>query len=184
MDLLNMKYEISYASMKIALRQSCLPRAFIVPNYRIIEKEKLLDYLIGPDFDPREVVLFEKADIEAPISDVTTMSSKGENAAMVTSYRPDRIRLITDSPGPGYLFLSEVFYPGWKAFVDDKPAQILRGNYLFRVVKVPEGKHQVHMVFDPLSIKIGVGVSIFTLLLVLAIFLYHTRKTFLFLKPD
>ena len=184
MDLLNMKYEISYASMKINLRQSCLPRAFIVPNYRIIDKEKLLDYLIGKNFDPRKVVLLEKAEVESELSDVTAMNSKGESSAIITSYRPDHINLLTDSSEPGYLFLSEVFYPGWKASVDGKPIPVLRGNYLFRVVKVPKGKHQVDFVFDPLSIKIGVGVTVFTLLLVLAISLYYRRKTLLFRKQD
>ena len=184
MDLLNMKYEISYGPIRIALRQSCLPRAFVVPNYRVIEKEKLLDYLIGPEFNPKKVVLFENNDIESRLSDVTPLKSSGESSAKVTLYRPDHIQLITDSSEPGYLFLSEVFYPGWKAFVDDKLTRILRGNYLYRVVKVPKGKHQVRFVFDPLSIKIGIGLSIFTLLLVLTIFIYHMRKTFVFRKHD
>ena len=182
LDLLNMKYEISYGPIRIALRQSCLPRAFIVPNYRVIEKEKLLDYLIGPEFNPRKVVLFENKDIESRLSDVAPLKSNGESSATVTLYRPDHIHLVTQSSEPGYLFLSEVFYPGWKAFVDDKPMHILRGNYLFRVVKVPKGKHQVRLVFEPLSVKFGVGVSTFTLLLVLTISLYHIRKLFFFKK--
>ena len=184
MDLLNMKYEISHESKTIVLRQSCLPRAFIVPNYKIIEKEKLLDYLIEPDFDPRKVVLFERGDIESRLSDVTTLNPKRESSATVTSYRPDQIRLVTESSEPGYLFLSEVFYTGWKAFVDDKPTPILRGNYLFRVVKVPDGKHRVEFVFDPLSIKIGVWVTVLTLFLILVIFLYHIRKGFLYRKRN
>ena len=155
-----------------------------MPNYRIIDKEKLLDYLIGKNFDPRKVVLLEKAEVESELSDVTAMNSKGESSAIITSYRPDHINLLTDSSEPGYLFLSEVFYPGWKASVDGKPIPVLRGNYLFRVVKVPKGKHQVDFVFDPLSIKIGVGVTVFTLLLVLAISLYYRRKTLLFRKQD
>jgi hypothetical protein len=184
MDLLNMKYEISHADMSINLRKTFLPRAFIVPNYKILNKEKVLDYLIRPDFDPKKMVLFEKKDIESQLSHATSSRPKGESLAKVTLYRPDHIRIVTDSSEPGYLFLSEVFYPGWKAFIDDKPQRILRGNYLYRVIEVPEGKHQVHFVFDPLSIKIGVGVTIFTLFMILNMFLYHSRKSFLFRKRD
>jgi hypothetical protein len=184
MDLLNMKYEISYASMRLNLRKSYLPRAFIVPNHKLIDKEKLLDYLIRPGFDPKKIVLFEKKDIVHQPSRVNSLSPKSKSLATVTLYRPDHIQLETDSSEPGYLFLSEIFYPGWKACVDGKPKRILRGNHLFRVVEVPEGKHQVHFVFDPLSIKIGVGLTIFTLFIILNIFLYHTRKGFLFRKQD
>lgn len=182
MDLLNTKYEIRYEPLGLNLRKTYLPRAFIVPNYKIIDKEKLLTYMISPDFNPKKIVLFEKGDDETQLSQVSSPSPKNESLTSIISYRPDHIRIQTNSPKPGYLFLSEVFYPGWKVFVDDKPKRILRGNYLFRVVEVPEGNHRVDFLFDPLSIKIGIGVTIFTLFMILNIFLYHAQKKALFRK--
>ena len=77
---------------------------------------------------------------------------------------PDEITIETESTHPGYLFLSEVFYPGWKAFVNEQPKRVLRGNYLFRVVEIPAGTNKVVLVFEPLSVKLGLGTTILAVL--------------------
>jgi uncharacterized membrane protein YfhO len=94
----------------------------------------------------------------------TTLPVDMRSRARILDYRPDEITIETDSTHPGYLFLSEVFYPGWKAFVDEQPKSVLRGNYLFRVVEVPAGSHKVVLVFEPLSIKLGSGITLLTVL--------------------
>ena len=57
------------------------------------------------------------------------------------------------------VFLSENFYPGWRAYIDGNERRILRGNYLFRLIEVPEGTHEIHVVFDPWSIKAGIVIT-------------------------
>ena len=155
---------ISYANKRYGLRGSYLPRAFIVPQGKILPKEEILDHLIGPDFDPRETVLLE--DDAALFGPSKNRPLKGQppGKATITSYRPDEIVIHTDSKESGYLLLSEAFYPGWKSSVDDRPVKIFRGNYLFRVLKIPRGKHVVRFVFDPYSIKVGAGITLLTIL--------------------
>jgi hypothetical protein len=165
MDLLNVKYEISHQTRSYTLRDSYLPRAFIVPICKVMEGKEILNYLAGPSFDPAVEVLFEKEN-DSPLCHEYPGSEKRSQARIV-SYSPDDIRVETESTHPGFLFLSELFYPGWKAFVNGQPVRILRGNYLFRVVEVPVGKHMVSLVFDPWSIKIGVVVTLLTLLILL-----------------
>jgi len=184
MDLLNTKYEIFHKRKSYALRKTFLPRTFIVPDYKIIRKEEVLDYLIRPDFDPTRIVLFEKEDFQYDLPPHAPLGLNTTGKVKIVSYRPDNIVLEADSSGPGYLFLSELFYPGWKAFVNGQPKQILRGNYLFRVIKLPAGKHIVSVVFDPLSIKIGIGITIFTLFMLLNIMVYHFGKRILLIKRD
>jgi hypothetical protein len=43
---------------------------------------------------------------------------------------------------------SESFYPGWKAWIDDRPTEIHRTDIAFRGVVVPQGKHRVRMEFS------------------------------------
>jgi hypothetical protein len=166
MDLLNVKYVLSYANKSYGLRGSCLPRAFVVPEAEILPKQKVLDRLIDPGFDPLKTVLLE--DDGKPLASQMQIGSREKlspGKAHITSYRPDEILVATDSEESGYLFLSESYYPGWKAYVDEKPVRIFRGNYLFRVIPLPRGKHRVRFIFDPYTLKVGACITFLTLLL-------------------
>jgi Bacterial membrane protein YfhO len=166
MDLLNVKYEILYASRAIGFRETCLPRAFIVPDYRVARTQEVLDILTSSDFDPRKTVVFENEDaasLPGPRSRNSSISERVE----IKTFRPDTLILDSSSQDAGYLFLTEIHYPGWKATIDDRPANILRGNYLFRVIPLPQGRHHIQVQFDPLTIKMGVSVSVVTLLVIL-----------------
>ncbi|MFH0844987.1 MAG: hypothetical protein V1930_05880 [Pseudomonadota bacterium] len=176
MDLLNVKYVISHATRQVALRKTFLPRAFMVPGHKFINKAEVLDYLLRPDFDPTRTVLFEKGEFVPETPGFVHQDADWAAQAGIVSYEPDQMVIETHSTRPGYLFLSEIFYPGWKAFVDDKPQRILRGDSLFRVVEIPKGNHSVYMVFNPVSIKVGIGITVLTLFLFLNILVYHFIK--------
>ncbi len=176
MDLLNLKYEISYATREYTVRKTYLPRTFIVPTCKSFRKEEILDYLIKPEFAPTQVVLLEEGVNLYNLSEHSSHESRKPGLAKIVSYLPDHIVVSTSSSTPGYLFLSEMFYPGWKAFVDDQPKRILRGNYLFRVVQLPEGQHVVRFVFDPLSIKVGISITIMTLFVIIGVLVYHVGR--------
>lgn len=62
------------------------------------------------------------------------------------------------------LILADLFYPGWRVFVDGKESEIMNVNDLFRAVKLTKGEHRVKFIYDPFSFKLGAWVSLFTLL--------------------
>jgi hypothetical protein len=173
MDLLNVKYEISHDQKFIGFSDTVLPRAFIVPSAEVVAKEEILDRLTSPDFDPLKTVLIEE---ESKVPVRSTEGPYTKARVDIIDYAPDSILLNAESPSTGYLFLSEIFYPGWKAYVDDRPATILRGNYLFRVIPIPAGRHQIRLHFDPPTIKLGIGVSVLTLLVILGTLVYFFRR--------
>jgi hypothetical protein len=173
MDLLNVKYEISIIQKSIGFRDTVLPRAFIVPSAEVVAKEEILDRLASPDFDPLTTVLIEE---EGKVPVWSTEGPHTKAHADIIDYAPDFILLDAESPSSGYLFLSEIFYPGWKAYIDDRPATILRGNYLFRVIPIPAGLHKIRLHFDPPTIKLGIGVSVLTLLVILGTLLNFFRR--------
>jgi hypothetical protein len=166
MDLLNLKYEILYADKAIGFRETGLPRAFIVPDGRVARRQEVLDILTSSDFDPRKTVVFEHEDGASPPGPGFGNPSISERVE-INAFRPDTIALDSSSDAAGYLFLSEIHYPGWKATIDDRPATILRGNYLFRVIPLPQGRHHIRVQFDPWTIKLGSVISAVTLLAIL-----------------
>jgi len=169
MDLLNVKYAISHNAGTYEERKSHLPRAFMVYGYELLEKEQILNRLAGPDFDPAKKIFFEKEQDPPQLIQDASRSSLPIGQVKILSYRPDHITVQTESSEAGLLFLSEILYPGWKAFRDGQPARILRGNYLFRVLEVPEGCHEVRLEFDPWTVKAGTGITLLTALFIIAV---------------
>ena len=188
MDLLNVKYEIVYDKKNRYLhRKTAMPRALFIPHSKMVNRNGMLVSLLKPDLNFHEVVLFEKEDFERKLPPATfpqLQTGNNEGKVRILSYRPDQIVLDVNSTGPGYLLLSEVFYPGWKAFIDDQPTRVLRGNYLFRAIELPEGRHIVRFVFTPLSINLGISITILALFMLTNIIVFRFRKRLPFLKGN
>jgi uncharacterized membrane protein YfhO len=84
----------------------------------------------------------------------------------VVGYGVNDLEVEVNSPVEGYLFLSDPFYPGWRAEVDGQPAEIIRANYAFRAVAVPQGLHRIVMTFRPVTWYAGAAVTVLTILVV------------------
>lgn len=77
----------------------------------------------------------------------------------LTSYEPNQLVYETSSPQDGIVVFSEIYYPGWTATIDGKPADIARADYILRAMNVPAGKHTIEMCFDPQSLHITEGIA-------------------------
>jgi hypothetical protein len=137
-----------------------LPHAWAVHEAVVAASdEETWAALNAPDFDPTQrVVLPHEPGIALPGED--TAGSTVE----VVEYTPTRISLQVDMADNGLLVLSDVDYPGWQARVDGQPAPIYRANYLLRAVPVEGGQHRVEVYYDPPLFKVGLAITILTLL--------------------
>ncbi len=73
----------------------------------------------------------------------------------ITRYEPQRIEMDVDLRSPGIVVLAEVYYPGWRVFVDGQPDTIYRTNRLMRGVVLPSGKHHLEFRYEPRSFQVG-----------------------------
>ncbi|MFN3800582.1 hypothetical protein [Belliella pelovolcani] len=65
---------------------------------------------------------------------------------------PNIMRYEVDASEGGLVVFSEIYYPaGWKAFINNHEASIIRTNYLLRGLVVPNGKSEVELRFEPQS---------------------------------
>jgi uncharacterized membrane protein YfhO len=78
-------------------------------------------------------------------------------------YNSNQISLIINTPSPSYLVLSEIWYPGWKAYDNGKEIPIYKANNLLRSVLLEKGKHNLVFIFDSYIIKAGTIISVFTI---------------------
>jgi hypothetical protein len=95
----------------------------------------------------------------------------------VEEYRPGFIRLRTSALRPALLVVAESWYPGWRATIDGKPAQVLRANYLSQGVIVPTGARTVELEYSPDSFRYGQIISLSALILIALLAIWANRKT-------
>ena len=82
-----------------------------------------------------------------------------DSLATLVSDEPERVEIRTLSPREALLVLSDTYFPGWSARIDNAPVPILRANHLFRAVAVPAGVHRIVFTYRPLSVRIGLGLG-------------------------
>jgi hypothetical protein len=82
-----------------------------------------------------------------------------EGEARAMEWLPER-RVYRVASGVGGTFgLAEQFYPGWRATVDGRPAEIARWGGAFQSVAVPAGEHTVAFEFRSRWLGLGAGIS-------------------------
>ncbi len=157
-----------------------LPRFFLADRAEVVpDGEEMLRILSSKDHDPRKVLYLSEDpgfDLSRKPHDKNKENpdTGGIEEIRLLEYSPDRIRLLVNTQRPCWLFLSEVYYPGWKASFDDKSLPVLRANHVFRAVPVPAGSGQLDMVFRPWSLKTGAVITLLGLVFLLwvAVFSY------------
>jgi hypothetical protein len=65
-----------------------------------------------------------------------------------------------DCPHEGLLVLPRLYYPGWRAYIDDKETAIKPFLNTFMAIEVPEGAHQIRLTYRPSSFYLGVLLSL------------------------
>ena len=147
--------------VKIYQNEKLLPRAYMVYHAERAQTAKeALALMSNKDFDPSvEVVLTSVGTQHTASSPRATHEAR----AAIVLYEPERVVVKVHTDIPGYLVLSDTYYPGWKATLDGRETHVLQADLLFRAVQIPTGEHTVEFVYRPWPWKVGVTISLATL---------------------
>lgn len=172
LDAANVKYIVSFAplvhpSLREVHRGSAvvyenitvLPRAFLVPEVRAVERGQTLSAMTTPGWDPRRTA------VVASDAGITLPAGPLEGSAEVVEYEPDRVVVRARASRPALLVLADNMYVGWEATVDGTPTPIHLANHTFRGLVVPAGDHVVELVFKPRGLYTGLYIHIASLLM-------------------
>ncbi len=151
---------------------AALPRVYLYTDVHVVsEGMELLSQLFEEKTDIRETVFLE----EQPRNVILSPSTRGK--AEITSYTPNRVSIATEADGDTLLYLSDVYYPGWNAYIDGRKSAVYRANYTFRAVAVPQGNHRVEFRYEPNSWKWGVVGTLIGALLCGIVLVWPVKKT-------
>jgi len=126
------------------------------------DNEKILRFLKDSAFNQTREVVLEKS----PKFSYNANADASLNNVKVLAYDNESIKLKVTTASQAILILSDLFYPGWQAEIDSRPTEILRANYIFRAVEVPSGNHLITFKYSPTSFKLGLYLSMFSILTV------------------
>lgn len=145
--------KLIYDDKKFQILQNtnAFPRAFLVSNI-IVEKDsqKMLDKMFNVNTN-----LKKSAFLEEGLK--MTLSS---GSAQISTYTPNKISIKTIADGPSFLVLTDVFYPGWKVYINGKSEKLYRTDFAFRGVFIPKGKSTIVFSYEPDSFRYGVIAAI------------------------
>ncbi|MDP2663867.1 MAG: YfhO family protein, partial [bacterium] len=140
-------------------------------------------HLLKVDFEPKQTIFLEEK---------TDWGAQGALASTVQfeKYGDQEVVIKVESSADGFLFLSDTYFPGWKAYLLEgeegsgkkEEIKIYRANYAFRAVEVPKGQHKVVFRFEPTSFWWGIRISLISGILTILGILVLLLKELKFLK--
>ena len=166
-DMLNTKYVIQKKDDTeiFSNNPNAMGNAWFVDSLKIVENANQEIDDIGTT-NVRSTAIVHKEFNEY----IKSFSPNSPGEIKLTSYAPDRLEYQYNAGAEGFVVFSEVWYgekDAWKAYIDDKPADFIRANYILRGMKVPAGDHKVVFEFKPRSYYMGENISLVSSLLML-----------------
>ena len=142
-------------------RTSAVPRFFLAPEVEWVgNQETALEMVREGKLSKEKIFLVSKPGEQ----DFLKVNEKPEGKIYLVKDETDLVELNLELSSSGWLVMLDSYYPGWRAFLDDKEVRIYRANYLFRAVWVPKGAHRIKFIYQPRGFKLGIDQSLTMLL--------------------
>lgn len=147
LNMLNARYVVVPGQNGQAMVQrnpDALGNAWFVDTYQLVEDPNA-EILALNDFNPADTAIIDKRfasmvqgkNLERDSNSVIVMEHQ-------KPYNPDYVVYKTKTSKDQLAVFSEVYYePDWIAYIDGKPADYFRVNYILRGMVIPAGEHKI-----------------------------------------
>ncbi len=143
-----------------------LPKVYIASSTIPVKTiDEAVSAFTSDAFIPGESVLTEDgvSFSSEPAGNTVGIDSQSEGSYTLTA---------TNNKGRAILVLTETYYPGWHARVDNKEASVFPVNVKHIGVELPEGRHQVSLYYLPSSFILGAWISGITSIVIIALIVF------------
>jgi len=178
-NMLNTKYFITQdqsGGESVQRNTAALGNAWFVNTIKTVNSnEKEIESLT--DFDPLGTAI-----VHNEFSSYLIKNNFEKSGSInLTAYEPNELVYSSNSQSDQFAVFSEIWYgpnKGWQAYIDGKPVDHIRVNYVLRGLNIPAGNHEIKFIFDPQSIKIGNLIAMISSILVVASLLFYIINLF------
>ncbi len=96
------------------------------------------------DFNPATTAIVDKSKFKIQNSEFKTDSTDVIVIEHMEPYNPDHLKYRSHATSNRLAVFSEIYYaPDWFAYIDGKPADYIRVNFILRALEVPAGDHVI-----------------------------------------
>ena len=184
LNMLNARYVVvpgQNGQPMVQRNPEALGNAWFVDTYQFVEDPNA-EILALNNFNPADTAIIDKRfaemvqgkNLERDSSSVIVMEHQ-------KPYNPDYVVYKTKTSKDQLAVFSEVYYaPDWRAYIDGKPADYFRVNYILRAMVVPAGEHTIEFkceapkLYQLIKVNILSGV-LFILLVAGSLVLYYRK---------
>jgi len=107
---------------------------------------------------------------------VTPFQRTNGSGAVTIRRTPRGYTLDANMDSDAWVVVTNSAWKGWRAYLDNRRIRLHRANIAFLGVYVPQGKHEVRLVYWPESFVIGRWISFATLLGIVAFAVVRRRR--------
>jgi hypothetical protein len=157
---------------QILQNDNAFPRVFLADSVIISpDIEQTFNSVLRGKEDLRHVVYLEEQPDLLPADTISKSDS-----AWIISHGVDSVSVGIACRDNKILVLTDNYYEAWKAFVDGKPARIMRADGSFRAVAIPAGTKRVMFRYESERYRTGKSVTLATFLYLIGVFGYFSVK--------
>ncbi|AIY43987.1 hypothetical protein LT85_4829 [Collimonas arenae] len=114
---------------------------------------------------PRQPELIIESIKGAALPPASTAGNKADAIRFqVQARHPTFYAIDVDASEPGWLFLADANYPGWRATIDGRETPVFSSQLLGKAVAIPAGRHKVEFAFSSPTFQYGLWLSVLSLL--------------------
>lgn len=132
------------------------PRAYLATTLHAVDSEAALEEEELPEFDRNGEALIDESStalLKGDFGQTSSVSPAGAKADVrIARYRRNEVTLNVHTDTRGVVVLHDIYYPGWRVYVDGERRPMLKVNLIFRGVEVGKGRHNVTFRFQPLAV--------------------------------
>jgi hypothetical protein len=175
-DIGSPKFE-KLGESNLFINNNAFPRAFITHSYKSFgDRNEMFNAISADEIGDqmRNTAFLYKTPFN--VGDKESEISADKSQATIIAYRLDSVLIKASAFDDGILVLSDIWFPGWNAYIDGKKTQVFSAYNALRAVKVQKGDHVVIFKYEPWSFRLGSSVTLITLFSVFFYFISSRGK--------